>query len=368
MREVLIGALIVAVLVVLIRTMLATPAIRRIREQFANGGSSSSARLVNTATECPTGTTMYMYEGAAFCCSGTVNSDAEDVKQTCRPGLMRGAPALTFCTLGPTRDGIKNCLETRAGQLQAIGDAVCPPKMPNYAQGAYNSATASGRCCAGPTTADGTDCADTTNAATFCTVSSDPNEFKSATSCQHLKAVAAAAAACPPQYSVAPISFAGQTPMAGLTLPVCTDGNVNCYPKEVIARLKALGYDTKGFPICTATGAPKAKDMHKQTGKDTTKEDTYCTVSTDANEFKSPTSCQYMKMAATATEDCPTNYSGVPLSFAGQGPYSGLTLPVCTQGTVNCYSKAVIARLKELGYDVKGLPVCTAMGTPSTAM
>jgi hypothetical protein len=256
MREVLIGALIVAILVVLIRTVLATPAIRRIREQFANGGSGATARLVNTATECPAGTTMYMYEGAAFCCSGTVNGDAEDVKQTCRPGLTRGAPALTFCTLGPTREGIKNCMETRAGQLQAAADAVCPPKMPNYAQGTFGSATASGRCCAGPTTADGTDCADTTNAATYCTVSSDPNEFKSATSCQHLKAIAAAAAACPPKYSMAPISFTGQSPLTGLTVPVCTEGTVNCYSKAVVARLKELGYDVKGLPVCTATGAP----------------------------------------------------------------------------------------------------------------
>ena len=133
MRDILIGALIVAVVIVLIRTVLATPAIKRIREQFANGGSTRSQKsLINTVTECPAGSTMYMYDGVAYCCSGLVNVDADDVRQTCRAVLTtRGSPPLTFCTLGPTRaDGVKNCLETRAGILTAMGEKVCPSTMP----------------------------------------------------------------------------------------------------------------------------------------------------------------------------------------------------------------------------------------------
>jgi hypothetical protein len=90
MRGVLLAGLIVAVVLILIRTIMGTPLIKRVAEGFVNGGK----QLTNTATECPKDTTMYMYEGVAYCCSGTVNPDSNTVQKSCTAAnsWQRGSP------------------------------------------------------------------------------------------------------------------------------------------------------------------------------------------------------------------------------------------------------------------------------------
>ncbi len=238
MRGVIVAGLIVATVLVLVWTILRTPFIQ---EGFASSGRA----LVNTATECPAGSTMYMYEGAAYCCSGTVNPDADTAAKTCSAGnsWQRGSSPLTFCTLGPTSGTVKNCLELRAGLMQAEGERLCPPSKPNYVKGATTSA---GRCCASTANDSYTDCTDLSTGK-YCDFTTDSNELKDPQSCQFLRSKETAAT-CPSKYN--PFTTEGQGPMAGLTLYGCTDMGTNCYSTALLSRLKTLGYDTKGLTPC----------------------------------------------------------------------------------------------------------------------
>jgi hypothetical protein len=240
LRQVIVGALLVAVLIILVRTVLGTPAVRRIAESFANGGGAAS--LLNTSTECPSGSQIYMYGGAAYCCNGRLNPDADTTQATCRPMLGQERGRFVFCTLGPTTDGVANCLELRAGLLAAEQEKYCPPQMPNFVQ-----RDGPGTCCTSPGNADLTGCVDPD--AGRCSVSTDPNEFKSPQSCQYLKAVADAGP-CPTDYT--PLQTQGAGALAGLTLYGCTDMGQNCYPAGALARLKELGYDTTGLTACSS--------------------------------------------------------------------------------------------------------------------
>jgi hypothetical protein len=245
MRDILILGVAIAVVIILVRTILNTPFVQQIRENFANGGGN----MINTLAECPPGTQMFMYDGSAYCCSGKINGEADTLKGTCKPSWQRDAPPLTFCTLGPSREGVPNCLESRAGILQAIGQKSCPASMPNFVMGAPGSVTGSGRCCAGPGNSALTECQDT--ASGFCSMSTDSNEFKNATSCQFLK-LKESAGSCPPNFT--PLTTQGAGALTGLTLFGCTDMGKNCYSQAVLQRLQELKYDITGLTPCTATG------------------------------------------------------------------------------------------------------------------
>jgi hypothetical protein len=242
MRHVLIAGLFIAVILILIRTIMGTPLIRRVGEEFANGGKN----MTNTATECPAGTTMYMYEGAAYCCSGTVNPDATTVQKSCTAAnsWQRGSTPLTFCTLGPAVTGIKNCLELRAGLMQAEGQRLCPPSKPNYVKGGAN--TADGRCCSSTANDTYTDCTNLSTGA-YCDFTKDQNELKDPQSCQFLRSKESAAS-CPSKYK--PFTTEGHDTLSGLTLYGCTDMGTNCYSTALLTRLKELGYKTDGLTPC----------------------------------------------------------------------------------------------------------------------
>lgn len=81
-----------------------------------------------------------------------------------------------------------------------------------------------------------------------------------------------------------------------------------------------------------------------------------CEVAKDSNPFKNPNSCQFLK-AQSEDGACPRKFG--PFTTAGQGAMTGITLYGCTDGGRNCYSDATLKRLKELGYDVAGLPSCS---------
>jgi hypothetical protein len=245
MKRILLIALFTVSILVLLRTMMGIPIIKRIQESFQSGGSQ--VQFLNSATECPVGTEMYMYEGGAYCCGGgKVNRDADTVEKTCRPIPMKPAP--TFCTLGPSQEKVKNCLELKAGLLQAEGETTCPPSKPNFCKGPAGSATANGRCCSGPVNAEGTDCADS-NAFFQCTVGTDPNELKDMNDCRFQREKETQDP-CPPKYF--PFSSEGQGPLKGVNVYGCSDLGKNCYSKAVIARLKELGYDSSSMPVCSS--------------------------------------------------------------------------------------------------------------------
>jgi hypothetical protein len=143
MRDILVIGLVIAVVIILIRIIFGTPLIQRIRETFANANANAkSVALINSSTECPPGSTMYMFEGTALCCSGKFNPDATSIADSCIRTGGRNTES-TFCTLGPSVQGAPNCLETRAGLMQAKGESVCPANAPTF----VSPAGSAGRCC-----------------------------------------------------------------------------------------------------------------------------------------------------------------------------------------------------------------------------
>lgn len=240
-KDVLVMGLLVAAVLVLIRVIVGAPFVQRVRESFANGGQS----LLNSMTECPANSKMYMYEGVAYCCSARINPDADTVTATCRANPF-DKEDLTFCTLGPSTDAVKNCMESRAGILQALGEKVCPPSKPNLVLGTVGSPTQLGRCCATAANESMTDCLSVVPG-WFCDVSSNANMFEAPNACAFERAKEMAPA-CPSGYGA--FTGAGQGPLAGLTIFGCQDSNQICYAQSTINSLKQMGYDVSGMTAC----------------------------------------------------------------------------------------------------------------------
>jgi hypothetical protein len=243
MRRILIGALFIAVVFIVGRTILGTPGMRRMVEGFQ---SSAPPSTLNTVTECPTGTQMFMYNGAAYCCNGILNPDADDLQQTCKAPLARNFD-LIFCTLGPP-SAVPNCMELRAGQMQAKGEELCPRALPNYAQGGYGSTTVNGRCCQTMANASFTDCNDITGPNSFCDLTANPDIFKEPNSCQFQRLKDDAAAQCPSGY--ASFLMNGQGPYIGSTLIGCSNSSQTCYPQIVLDKMREIGYEISSLTPC----------------------------------------------------------------------------------------------------------------------
>jgi hypothetical protein len=239
----------IAVVIILVRIIITTPFGKGVMEGFK---TMSVATPVNTMTECPGDSKMYMYGGTSFCCNGIVNPDADDIQQTCSLQWQRGSGENVFCTLGPERNGIKNCLETRAGLMQAKGETTCPPSLPNFCQGSATTPTANGRCCQGLTNEQITDCMNT-SANTFCDVTTAENEFTVPTSCQFLRDQQEAGS-CPTGYSATTTAFTTGT-FTGMTLFGCTNNSSVCYQPSLLQRLKTLGIDTSSLTACPSSGS-----------------------------------------------------------------------------------------------------------------
>ena len=229
-----------AVVVVILLGRIVWPLLRRAE------GFQGSPPPVATLTECPSGSTLYMYEGAAYCCPGIVNPDAATLERSCVASIIPGGGP-TFCAQGPAQGKIPNCAQTRAGELQDLGAARCPGTAPNYAQGPRGSPTEAGRCCAGSVNRDATDCSDP-SPANQCDVITDPNIFKYPQSCNYLRAKQEDGVCPAGQHSFDMKLAAG--PLAGLTVYGCTDTKTSCYSQAVVDRLKGLGYSLEGVPVC----------------------------------------------------------------------------------------------------------------------
>jgi hypothetical protein len=249
MRDFLVIGLAMAVIIILGRVIWNSPFIWGVREAFANG-SGAATHMLNSSTECPPGSRVYMYEGKAYCCSGLINVDADTAQKSCIAWTPTGGvpSGLTFCSLGPTKDGIVNCLETLSGRMQADGEIYCPASMPNYVKGPELPGT-HGRCCTSPANPQYLECQDPTKP--YCDVTTEANIFKAPNSCQFQKLQAEVT--CPTKYS--PIAVPGQNNFQGMTLVGCSDSGTICYSSDIMAKLKKLGYDTSSLSVCgSATG------------------------------------------------------------------------------------------------------------------
>jgi hypothetical protein len=248
-RSLVMITLLIVAAALLIRIIARTPIIQSITESFANAPSQS--QLLNTATECPPGYQMYMYEGSAFCCRGNVNPDAANLGASCIPMVTEAKDA--HCALGPASSassassasaskGIPNCNDIQAGILLAKGETLCPPSKPNFC-----SAGEAGRCCTSAVSSDGTKCIDETIGRS-CNVGKDPNIFKDPNDCRYQR-MKEKDRPCRPKYHsfTSPVS---EGPLAGLTLYGCTNLVDSCYSENMVDALKELGYDVSRLTIC----------------------------------------------------------------------------------------------------------------------
>jgi hypothetical protein len=234
-----------AVILVLAKVIWGSPLVKHVREGFA---SRNAAAPINTMTECPPGSTMYMYDGVAYCCGGQIAVDANEVMGSCRPATSApNAPAPLFCSLGPasTDTGIPNCVESRAGLMQALGEQICPTSMPNAVITEQET-----KCCASLANANYTDCMDNTQPS--CPVIVDSVWLREPGSCQWIKDHEENGA-CPQQ--MAPIVTSGGGTMSDLTLYGCLDHGAGqvCYSQALVNTLKGMGYDSSAMTVCSST-------------------------------------------------------------------------------------------------------------------
>ena len=225
MRDYIVYGLVLAVVIVLWRIVARTPLITSVAEKF-QGGAATPTSLAQVT--CPSGLTMYMYDGVAFCCKGNINPDANTVQGSCvRPWMVgQSTVDVNFCTLGPSRDGVANCTEL-AGEINAqMAQNQCPPSMPNWNKGTCSA------------NADGTGLA--------CSMSPDANFFKSPGSCQFLRAQQLQS--CPT--GTGTTTTVGQGALGGLTLYGCSDNNQTCYGQTEVDLLTQLGYDASSLNVC----------------------------------------------------------------------------------------------------------------------
>ena len=252
-RQLIVGALFVAVLIILVRTIVGSTFVKRVMESFQSGGGAPAA--INTMTACPAGSKMYIYEGRTYCCDGTINTDADDIQRTCRAPIYPPGTQTTFCTLGPAHKGVKNCLELRGGIMQAEGETRCPPSKPNFCQGNSNTSPAAlGRCCTGPANEALTDC----NVATdvYCDmVPTDANPLQTQWkgSCDFQRLAEMDTQSCPKGYHQTITD--GQGPFNGVTVYGCTNMTQTCYSADMIGRLNKMGLDTSALQNCATISA-----------------------------------------------------------------------------------------------------------------
>lgn len=231
----------VAVVIILMRIIWGSPLVSRVRENFAN----QHTKPINTMTECPPGSTMYMYNGVAYCCAGQVAIDADSAADTCRPATSApGAPAPLFCTLGAATDGVPNCVETRAGLIQALGEEICPTEMPNLVMPHMGEM----RCCAGAPNADSTACQNPLERS--CPVARGRQWITEPNSCQWIK-FHEDNKSCPS--GMTEVQAAGHGPIEGTSVFGCLNQSEGkfCYSQALVNTLKEQGYDPSSLTVCS---------------------------------------------------------------------------------------------------------------------
>ena len=237
MRDVIVVGAMIAAVLILIRVIIGTPLVARVRESFASG--SVTARPINSSTSCPLDSQLYMYNGVAYCCNGNIDTSADRPADTCKPTPGRDAES-SFCTLGSRKHGVPNCLEFHEARMQAKARTICPSAMPTYVKGADQT----GRCCADAGNPELTAC----QGAISCEAIAEPNIYKNPGSCQFKRAQEEVV--CPQGFGT--FTSPGQGALASLTLLGCTNNSQNCFADSTLARLRELGYNTAGMPSCSS--------------------------------------------------------------------------------------------------------------------
>jgi len=230
MRDVIVIGFMIAAVLILLRVILGSPLVARVRESFANVPT-----LVNTATECPAGMTFAMHDGKAYCHNGDAATFVRSLKGRMGPVHTN---SVTFCALGPSVKGVTNCSGLLSDYMNNTATTVCPKDKPTYVKG-----PAGGKCCSGPANSTHTECM----GGESCTVITSGDEFLDEKSCQFLKAQESVV--CPAGYD--PTLWKNKGPTGKSSLPVCSSlGQGMCFTPAILQRLNELKYDTTGWPTC----------------------------------------------------------------------------------------------------------------------
>jgi len=189
-------------------------------------------------TTCPTGFTMYMYEGTAYCCKGTVNRDALSLEKTCMPPVTDMDNS--FCTLNTGTLKIPNCSSLINGILSSKSSSFCPPSKPNY--------STSNKCCKSALTADNSDCADNSTGSCIVVEGSLFTAQKGTTTCQYQ--AMKEKDSCPSGTNMTETTVSSGM-LSGMTIYGCSTLTNTCYTSTLLAALKAAGKDTTGLRDCS---------------------------------------------------------------------------------------------------------------------
>lgn len=221
--------------------MAKTPVIR----SFFRGKEGFTTQTVSTA-QCPYGSRMYMYDGKAYCCNGTINTDAYNLEKTCITPVTQ--PGNGICTLGPATvtplgTTIQNCGGLIGSILTNQSTAICPPSKPNFCT--------ANRCCQSAITADGSDCVSKANG-TYCEVGDTSQLFFSTTECNYLRMKEKDT--CPSNTSKGDVTVTTGA-LSGMTLYGCSNQSRICYTDTVITTLQRMGKDTSSLTACSSPNA-----------------------------------------------------------------------------------------------------------------
>jgi hypothetical protein len=189
-------------------------------------------------TTCPPGFTMYMYEGTAYCCKGTVNRDALSLEKTCMSPVTDMDNS--FCTLNTGTLKIPNCSSLTNSILASKGSSFCPPSKPNH--------TTTNKCCTSALTSDNSDCANNSAGSCIVVEGSPFTVQKGTTTCQYQ--AMKEKDSCPSGTNMTETTVSSGM-LSGLTIYGCSTLTNTCYTSTLLTALKAAGKDTTGLRDCS---------------------------------------------------------------------------------------------------------------------
>lgn len=205
------------------------------RYKTVNKRSSYPLSNLLPAGPCPTGYTHFAdIWGQAQCCA---SPNIDIYSRTCSAkgtnGVCSMVPGIED-TRGESGD-IRHypvCQEIATQMQQEASGKLCPRKYPNYAL----QSPGIHKCCGGPLSAGGTDCA----GGAFCSgLVGGQTIFNTPTSCE--KVLLLEKIDCPPGTTLVESMKGGSPRTSGLSMPVCVGVQGNCMPRASLNKLRQIG-------------------------------------------------------------------------------------------------------------------------------
>lgn len=198
--------------------------------------SSYKLSLQPPAGPCPNGYTSYTdWNGMALCCA---SPNIDVYSRTCS-----ASGAESVCAMSPGipddrspggNDQYPVCQAIARQQLQAASGKLCPRAFPNYASSGNGY-----KCCSGPLSAGGTDCA----GGRACSgLVSGQHMFNAPSSCEAEREIEKVK--CPIGTNLIRDMRGSSARTRDLTIPVCIGVQGNCISRNILGKLRDAGYFT----------------------------------------------------------------------------------------------------------------------------